>query len=142
MALDAMSDQEKSIQREINDSHSNDAQDAYPIIVRRNENGSVQAWDGNRRSLRAGLYDRETIEAYVIQGDSANPINYWVPVNDLMNISKLYQLSRTDHEKQAVRDSLEILFQCSVIARINYETRLLKQSNPWAEKLYNHKPTI
>jgi hypothetical protein len=126
-------------QKRINDTYSLDSQDKYPIIVRRSPDGSHQVMDGNRRSLRAGLYGRKTIDAWVAHIDTETPKDFWVPVNDLMQIVKLFGLAKTDEQKQSVRDSLELLFNASIIAKINYETRVSGSksgSNP-ADELIN-----
>lgn len=122
-------------QKRINDLHSHDSQDKYPIIIRRLTDGSHQVMDGNRRSLRAGLYGRKTIDAWVAHTDTETPKDFWVPVNDLMQIVKLFGLAKTDEQKQSVRDSLELLFKASIIAKINYETRV-SGSKP-ADELIN-----
>lgn len=127
-------------QKRINDSHSRDSQDAYPIIARRLDGSSVRVMDGNRRSLRASLYGHTEITAWVAEVDGEIPRNFWVPVNDLFQITKLFRAATTPASKQAVRDSLEILFQASSIARINYETRILS-SNPWADELFSLPPS-
>jgi hypothetical protein len=122
-------------QKRINDLHSRDSQDKYPIIVRKLPDSSHQVMDGNRRSLRAGLYGRQTINAWVAHMDTETPKDFWVPVNDLMQIVKLFGLAKTDEQKQSVRDSLELLFNASIIAKINYETRV-SGSKP-ADELIN-----
>jgi hypothetical protein len=130
-------------QKQINDLHSRDSQDEYPIIVRTLSDGSYQVMDGNRRSLRAGLYGRKTIDAWVAHTETEMPKDFWVPVNDLMQIVKVFGLAKTDEQKQSVRDSLELLFNASIIARINYETRVSgsKSSSKLADELISMPPS-
>ncbi|OGL22593.1 hypothetical protein A2707_04735 [Candidatus Saccharibacteria bacterium RIFCSPHIGHO2_01_FULL_45_15] len=128
-------------QQRINDTFSSQSQDSYPIIVRRLPDGQIRVNDGNRRSLRAGLYGKETIDAWVGSSDDDQPKNYWIPVGELYQLVRYYRYSTTDEQKQAVRNMLEVLFQLSPIARINYDSRIASETDITAEFLAM-KPTI
>lgn len=135
----AIDDQLEQQQR-INDHHSLDSQDSYPIIARRLADGSIKVMDGNRRSLRASLYDQSTIDAWVATTDDPAPVDHWVPVNDLFQIVKLFRFARTDAEKQAVRDSLELILRQSEVARMTYATRVSDAAD--ARTLLEMAPTM
>lgn len=126
-------------QQKLNDTHSTDNQDRYPIIVRASDDG-LQVMDGNRRALRAALYDKPDIDAWIGTCDNPQPKDFWVPVNDLFQLAKLYRVARNEQEKLAARNALEILFRASVVARINYETRIA--GTDWADDFLALKPTI
>lgn len=123
-------------QKAINDSHSTDpAQDDYPIIAKRMHDGSVRVYDGNRRSLRAGLYGRETIDAWVGELHGNTPRDFWVPVGEMYQLVRYYQLATTDAQRQAARNMLENLFTLSSVAKISYTTRIKNESAVTAEFL-------
>lgn len=114
-------------QKENSDQHSKESQNKYPIFIRHTKEGENRVMDGNRRSLRAALYGKPTIDAWVahINGDTT-PRNYWIPVNDLMQIVKLSLAANSDAQRQAVRDSLEILFTLSEVGRITFHERVIE----------------
>lgn len=117
--------EELAAQKENSDQHSDDSQNEYPIIVRKSDKGDNRVMDGNRRALRAALYGQETITAWVAYVDEGTvPRNYWVPVNDMMQLVKLFVLAKTDTQRQSVRNSLEILFQQTIVARIVFDERV------------------
>lgn len=128
-------------QRAINDSHNHESQNNYPIIVRQMPDGTQKVMDGNRRVLRAALYEQPTISAWIAHADSELPKDFWVPVNDLLQIVKLYRLCHTNDEKQSIRNSLELLFRASACARITYKSRVAK-ANQRAQDLLALTPTI
>lgn len=127
-------------QKENSDQHSADSQDAYPIFIRRTESGENRVMDGNRRALRAALYGRPTIDAWVANTHDPLPHNFWVPVNDLMQLVKLFGAAQTDGQRQAVRDSLEILFTLSEAGRTTFNTRVIEMRG--AQELIALKPTF
>lgn len=126
-------------QRRLNDAHSTDSQDTYRIIVR-HTNGDMQVMDGNRRALRAALYGKSEIDAWIGSCDHPLPKDFWVPVNDLFQLTKLYRVASTEQEKIAARNALELLFRSSGVARINYEIRIAGPD--WADEFLALKPTI
>lgn len=128
-------------QKAINDSFSTDSQDAYPIIVRELPDGSQRVYDGNRRSIRAGLYKRPTIDAWVGTLDGDTPRDFWVPVGEMYQLVRYYRSASTDSERQTARNMLEVLFLASSIARINFELRIKNESESTAE-FYAMKPTL
>lgn len=128
-------------QKKNSDEHSKESQNNYPIFIRQAKSGENRVMDGNRRSLRAALYNRATIDAWVahVDGD-VTPHNYWVPVNDLMQIVKLSLAANSDLQRQAVRDSLEILFTLSEVGRITFDERVMEMRG--AKELIALKPSI
>lgn len=126
-------------QRQLNDAHSADSQDLYPIIVRAS-GSDLQVMDGNRRALRAALYSKPEIDAWIGICDNPQPKDFWVPMNDLFQLAKLYRIAKNDQEKSAARNALELLFRASAVARINYETRIA--GTDWADDFLALNPTI
>jgi hypothetical protein len=128
-------------QRDINDQHSTDSnQDEYLVIVKLSENGRMQVLDGNRRCLRALLYGKKTISAWVVETNGQSPENYWVPINDLMQLVELYKMTKKKHQDKYalhIRQSLEAYFNLSKIARINYETHILASNHTGAQELFD-----
>jgi len=126
-------------QKSINDEHSLDPeQDKYPVIIAMKSNGYMQVMDGNRRTLRALLYDKEAIDAWVIEGVDSAPTNYWVPVNDLMQLVELYKMAKKTGKNnfmKHIRYSLEAHFELSSIARINYESYILANQHSGGQEL-------
>lgn len=126
--------------KQIDEKYNRDSQNTYPIIVRRLGNKSVRVMDGNRRALHASLCGQTTIIAWIADTEIEIPQNFWVPVNDLFQLTKLFRGATTPASKQAVRDSLEILFKASPIAHTNYKIRVLG-SSPWADELFKLPPS-
>ena len=130
-------------QRMINDSHSLDPeQDKYPVIVALKSDDYMQVMDGNRRTLRALLYGKKQIEAWVIEGLDEIPANYWVPVNDLMQLVELYKMAKKSKNNEYVkhiRYSLEAHFHFSAIAKINYESYILANNHSGGKELFDEK---
>jgi hypothetical protein len=129
-------------QKENSDQHSKASQDHYPIFIRRTTSGENRVMDGNRRSLRAALYGRPTIDAWVayVEDDTTTPRNYWVPVNDLMQLVKLFVAASSEVQKQSVRNSLEILFTLSKVGRITFDERVLEMRG--AKELIAMTPSV
>lgn len=128
-----------ALQKRLIDQHSTDsAQDAYPIIARDIGNGMYAVMDGNRRSLRALLYDRGSLDAWIgsIAGDE--PTNFWVPVNDLTQLVKVYAEavdSRNDELQRSVACVLRARFNSSAVAEQAFKNRIANQSEI-ASRLY------
>lgn len=123
-------------QRALNDNHSRDPeQDNYPVIIKINGRGECLILDGNRRCLRALLYDKNTMDAWVVTTNGEPPRNHWVPVNDLMQLVALYKdakKSGLNAAVPAIRQTLETYFTMSEIARINYDRA---QTEHWGQQL-------
>lgn len=126
-------------QKQLNDLHSTDpGQDAYPIIARQIGPELYAVLDGNRRSLRALLQERDTIDAWVGTLEGPRLVNYWVPVNDMTQLAKVFKNaedSRDKHLQQAVAEVLRSHFTASVVAEQIYLNRIGNQSAV-ADRLY------
>lgn len=123
-------------QRILNDQHSRDPnQDKFPVVVKTAAPGAYVILDGNRRCLRAMLYGKSSIDTWVVATQTQPPRDYWVPVNDLMQLVELYKAAKrqgVDEAVPAIRATLETYFKLSSIARINYKR---VQLDEWATKL-------
>jgi hypothetical protein len=84
------------------------------------------------------LYGKKEIEAWVVDTHGEPPINYWVPVNDLMQLIELYKMAKRNRRGDYavhIRQTLEAHFTFSSIARINYETRILATKHSGGQEL-------
>jgi len=121
--------QQSAINRRISDEKSSDtvvSRDHYPIIVRRESSGSLKLLDGNRRTLRALLYNKASIDAWV-GTVVAQPWlhDYWVNTGFLRRLLSEYEADPRPEVAESIRSQLKILFESSVIARYNYEHRCI-----------------
>ncbi|MBI3494864.1 hypothetical protein HY004_02685 [Candidatus Saccharibacteria bacterium] len=116
-----------AINKRISDEKSADtliSRDDYPIIALRNLDGTYKLLDGNRRVMRAWLYDVNTLEVWV--GEVIRePIiyNHWVSPSFLRRILAEYQISPTQKVKDSTRSQLEIIFKTSTVAKYHFKTR-------------------
>ena len=119
-------------QKRLVDEHSTDpSQDEYPIIVRETEAGLFKVMDGNRRTLKATIYGQEEIEAWVGKLVGDNLVNFWVPLNDMFQLVKVYAeaIDSGDEDlKQAVAQVLKARFKSSVTAEQAYLRRISNQT--------------
>jgi hypothetical protein len=119
-------------QKQLIDEHSNDpSQDVYPIIVQKAKNGLPKVIDGNRRTLKALIYNQATIDAWIGELEGERPLNFWVPVNDMFQLLKIYKdaANRNDqHLQQAVASVLKAHFKASDVARRAYQERIANQT--------------
>lgn len=128
-------------QKAIIDQHSTSPiQNAYPIIVHQDEGEKLRVIDGNRRSLRAGLYGKTALDAWVCTTNNEAPRDYWVPLNDLFQLAETYRLAKNNAEQQSVRNALELIFCASSVAKTTYQTRV--SGYKWADELLSVEPTI
>ena len=136
----------KTEQRTLVDQHSSDpSQDTYPIIVRKVAANTYKIMDGNRRTLKALLYDQEKIEAWVGEMSDEHPVNYWVPIHDMYKLVKMYQTAGEAADSQtqaAIARSLWWQFQASKVAELAYLNRVADETEA-ARQLYNatQRPT-
>jgi hypothetical protein len=118
------------INKKDSDYHSTDtklSRDHFPILVLRRKNGALQLLDGNRRCMRAYIYDTPTIPAWV-GTVTANPpmFDHWVNTGVLCRLLADYQQHPTAAAAAALTMQLRELFAASRIARIHYEDRCVK----------------
>lgn len=118
-------------QKRLVEEHSTDpAQDRYPVILRKVENGRYVVMDGNRRTLKALCYGQGHIDAWVGDMEGASPENFWIPVNDMLQLLKVYK-EATDSENEVLQDAVvEVLrsrFASSEVAQQVYENRIRNQ---------------
>lgn len=127
-------------QRKLIDKYSTDpAQDAYPIIVRETGGRLFKVMDGNRRTLKSVIYGQTEIEAWVGRIDGAQPVNYWVPLNDMFQLVKIFgEAVDSDDEQtqQAVAEVLKSRFRASTVAEQAYQNRIGNQTEV-AKRLFN-----
>lgn len=101
--------------------NTNMARDDFPIIVRRNIDGSFQLLDGNRRTFRAWLQGRREITAWVgIVTASPALHNHWINKGFLRRLVAEYMNNPTPELKDVTRNELAHIFAASEIARIQY----------------------
>lgn len=127
-------------QKKLIDAHSTDpAQDAYPIIAATAGN-VYKVMDGNRRTLKAVIYGQDKIEAWVGEIDGAEPRNFWVPMNDMMQLVKIFKQACDTGDKQlqqSVARVLQARFDVSDVAKQAYQNRIANQTEI-AQKLFEH----
>ena len=115
--------------REDSDMHATSSvgRDHFPIIAMLQDSGRYAVADGNRRSLRALIYERPHIQAWVMTGDHMRPHNYWVSSGFMREIGDTAAQARTIGNPagvQAIKTVLRNIFAQSDIARINYDARV------------------
>ncbi len=130
----------KAEQKTFVDQHSTDpAQDEYPIIVRKTSGGVIKVMDGNRRALRAVIYDQPQIEAWVGEMKQPEPINYWVAIADMYQLVVFYKAAvekKDTHTQSAIAGTLRNIFDTSSVAQIAYQHRVAGQVAV-AQQLYD-----
>jgi len=101
--------------------------DHYPIILAKDKDGYTLL-DGNRRVLRAIIYGRDQISAHIGTFEHYHDVrDYWVStpfLRDLVRIAETGGPEVTENVYQILKQ----LFHETVIAKINYEQRVLSQS--------------
>lgn len=119
--------QQMVINRRISDEKSSDtvvSRDHYPVLVRRELDGRLTLLDGNRRTLRALLYGRTSIDAWVGSVRQEPRLHdHWVNTGFLSRLLAEYVESPSDDVRASVQSQLRIILDSSVIARFNFETR-------------------
>lgn len=119
-------------QKHLIDEHSTDpSQDMYPVIVRETDEGLFKVMDGNRRVLKAVIYRQETIDAWIGKIDGAELVNFWVPLNDMFQLVKVFKeaLENNDEQlQQAVAQVLKARFNASAVAEQAYQNRIGNQT--------------
>lgn len=126
-------------QRELIDKHSTDpVQDKYPIIVKREKTGLYKVMDGNRRTLKAVIYGRHEIDAWIATTNGDTPTNFWVPLNDMFQLVKVYK-DAIDDNNEALQGAVALVlrsrFDVSTVAKKAYQNRIGNQ-NVIAKKLF------
>lgn len=108
--------------------------DHYPVLLLR-QGEIVKTLDGNRRVIRAAVYERETIDAWVgTLAATERPRNYWVTTGYLRELVRLAEEKESDELTTAVSKVLETLFNESEIARVNFRLRSMKHGS-FGEKI-------
>jgi LPS sulfotransferase NodH len=103
------------------------------LLLRQGE--IVKTLDGNRRVIRAVVYERETIDAWVgTLAATERPRNYWVTTGYLRELVRLAEEKESDELTTAVSKVLETLFNESEIARVNFRLRSMKPGS-FGEKI-------
>jgi hypothetical protein len=130
--------QQMVINRRISDEKSSDTvvpRDHYPILVKRDPDGTLTLLDGNRRTLRALLYGRQTIDAWVgtVQRTPALQ-DHWVNTGFLRRLLSEYAETPNDEVKASIQSQLRIILNSSSIARFNFQTRCVPHY-PFASEL-------
>lgn len=130
--------QQMVINRRISDEKSSDTvvpRDHYPVLVRRELDGTMTLLDGNRRTLRALLYGRKSIDAWVGTVVREPRLqDHWVNTGFLRRLLSEYAESPTDEVRASIKSQLRILLGSSSIARYNFQTRCLPHY-PFAAEL-------
>jgi hypothetical protein len=99
--------------------------DHYPIILWRNQT-KHKLLDGNRRVLRAIIYKKSTISAWV--GIGPQPTNYWVSTPFMRNLAYLASVDgeQIDHRTYPdVKNAFRRIFEVSDVAKINFRLRVM-----------------
>jgi len=130
--------QQMVINRRISDEKSSDTvvpRDHYPIVARRELDGTLKLLDGNRRTLRALLYGRQSIDAWVGTVRAEPQLkDHWVNTGFLRRLLSEYAETPSDEVRASIQSQLKIILSSSVIARHNFQTRCLPHY-PFAAEL-------
>lgn len=123
--------------RRISDEKSTDtvvSRDGFPIVAIRTQEGQLKLVDGNRRTMRAWLYGKPEISAWVGTIE-AEPIlqDHWIATGRMRRLIAEYRADQRPEVYDAVRSELKLLFESSAIARYHYMLRCLDK--PEAAKL-------
>lgn len=131
-ALDKSSEA-RSRQKELIDRHSTDSkQDEYPIIVRKTGADKYKVMDGNRRTLKAVIYRGSRIKAWIGESEGGEPKNYWIPLNDMFQLVKIYKEAVEQNDEQlrlATARVLQARFRASKVAVMAYQARIGNQTD-------------
>lgn len=139
--IDVLSDNREVLeeQKVLIDEHSTDpAQDKYPIIIQKTDNGPLKVMDGNRRTLKAVIYGQEKLDAWVGEKTVNELKNFWIPINDMFQLVKIFKEAQEYNNQEvqkAVATVLKSRFEASSVARQAYKQRIGNQ-NKVAEDLY------
>jgi hypothetical protein len=110
-------------------SESSLPRDHYPVLLI-GDNGRYKIGDGNRRVLRALLYGRPTIFAWVARmPDHKQLHNYWVSTGFLRTLGEQAKVAEETGDKETLAGLQRVvgsLFEQSVIAETNFELRVQK----------------
>ncbi len=133
--------QQMVINRRISDEKSSDTvvpRDHYPVLVRREMDGSLKLLDGNRRTLRALLYGRLHIDAWVGTVVREPRLqDHWVNTGFLRRLLSEYAENPSDEVRASIQSQLKIILDSSSIARYNFQTRCVPHY-PFAAELAPH----
>lgn len=123
--------------RTISQHNPNPSQDTYPIIARKTDQGLFKVLDGNRRTLKATLLQRPTMDAWIGELHGTQPEDYWVPLNDLYQRLKGFRQAcdRGDRYAQDMHACLlqQDIFAHSQVAERAYLDYIAPQSEAAAQ---------
>lgn len=126
---DALSRDEELRQEQLRivEEHSqNEEQNNYRIVVERSRKGELRVHDGNRRTLLALLRDNSTIDAWVFDKPNEEPRNYWVSIQTLLGLCKIYRHNPDNVELvAAIKSVLKHYFDESEPARVAFQKRVV-----------------
>jgi hypothetical protein len=130
--------QQMVINRRISDEKSSDTvvqRDHYPVLIRREIDGTLMLLDGNRRTLRSLLYGRTAIDAWV-GTVTAQPTlrDHWVNTGFLRRLLSEYADTSTPEVRESIKSQLKIILNSSSIARYNFQSRCVPHY-PFAAEL-------
>ncbi|HET6924568.1 MAG TPA: hypothetical protein VFH39_01935 [Candidatus Saccharimonadales bacterium] len=130
----------RATQKKLIDEHSTDpAQDTYPIIVQIDPELGLKIMDGNRRTLKAVIYGKDGIDAWVAEHDGDDLRDFWVPVNDLYQLAVQFKTAQKDGDtagQEAVARILRQVFAHSQVAKQTYEARVRDEAG-YTSELYD-----
>lgn len=114
--------------------------DTYPIVAIEKK-GTPVVEDGNRRVLRAILYDKPQLNTYIGRAEDDTIKNYWIAtgvMRQLVLAAERAGAERNTHTFDVYKQVLESLFAQSSVARITFEIRVAAryfgQRNPLAAR--------
>lgn len=102
--------------------------DHFPILLLAHDD-EFEVLDGNRRALRAYLYKKSTITAWVARStDNQPPRDFWVSTAYLRKLvseaARAWQERKDSEIAEATKTLLKDVFRQSQIAKINFELRV------------------
>lgn len=106
--------------------------DNYPILLWK-KSDHFKILDGNRRTLRAIVYKKAVIDAWVMELDGEQPHNYWISTGFMRNLAYMANFEHgqdKDQVYQAVKTVFAQLFASSEIAKINFKLRVAGKLKP------------
>lgn len=121
--------EEFAVNQKISNEKSTDttvSRDNYPIITLRQPDDSIQLLDGNRRVMRAWLFDHPTITSWVgTVIDEPILHNHWVGTGFLRRLLSQYATDPRPEVASSVRSQLELILPSSSIAQHHYRERCI-----------------
>lgn len=114
--------------------------DTFPVILRKLLNDDVIVMDGNRRLLRAVLFEIDEIKAFVGTQTENPPIkDHWVSTSlllDLVSMHKYWTMTGKD-STDFVAKTIASMIEDSEVARFELTDRCVDMSNPANKDLFD-----